>query len=214
MLNKLTCWPVSRPDGKMRKEYEVNGKTIIVENGTLTVNGNKVCDHVYNYQIREIKDAPKFIRDHVAKNKLDMTGKVYVDCKTGLTINREIAEEAARQTEENRKATDPNNVIEGYTEIKAAYADVARYFRDLEKSYETSIGPNPIAVQPEDVEKKYPKAAAYVEAEKYSKADNYDKANAGKKAMERIVAGENYETVIAEMKAEWLADAEKAVLNN
>jgi len=110
--------------------------------------------------------------------------------------------------------TIPDNVIEGYTQLKAAYADVSRYARELEESYESCIGPNPVVVTPETVAVKYPKAAAYVEAENYSRACNYDKANAGEKAMKRIIFGEDYQLVIAEMKAEWHKTAEQAVLNN
>jgi len=198
----------------MKKEYEVNGKKIVVENGTISVNGNLVTGLVYPHQIRDIKDAPKSTRDNIAKNKLDMTGKVYVDCRTGLTIDREIAEEAARQTVEINTAKDPKNIIEGYAELQAAYTDVARYYRDLEKSYDTSISLEPIKIKPEELEKQYPVAAAYIKAKIYNEADNYAKSTAGKKAMERIIKGENYETVITEMEAEWKAVAISAVINN
>jgi len=196
------------------KEYQVNGRKITVENGIITVDGKKITDHVYPHQVREIKDAPKMIRDHLAKNSINTDGKVYVDCSSGLTIDREIAEEAVRQTEEFEAARDPRNIIEGYTELKAAYADAARYARELEKSYETSIGPNPVTVKQETVVAKYPRAAAYVEAENYSNASNYAKSAAGTKATGRIIAGEDYQVVIAEMKESWMIAAQKAVDNS
>jgi len=203
----------------MRKEYDVNGKTVVVENGSLIMGGKVASEMVYQHSVREVSDAPKSIRGYIAKNNINIEGRVYVDCPTGAIVPREIAEEAVRQTEEIRKATDPRNVIEGYAEIKAAYADVVRYHQEfndmMDDEYNDGVNPpKPIAVKPEEIEAKYPRAAAYVEAENYGKASNYDKANSGEKAMKRIIAGENHETVIAEMKTEWLAAAEKAVINN
>lgn len=198
----------------MKAEYDVNGKKIVVENGAITINGTLATDHVYPHHIREIKDAPKSLRDYIAKNNINTDGRVYVDCKTGLMVPREIAEEAVKQTEEKEALTDPNKVIDGYAELVAAYNDRARYQAELERSYDTSIGPKPIAVKPEEIEAKYPRAAAYAKARAYSSARNYAKSAAGEKAMEKIIAGEDYAVVIAEMDAEWHAAAQQAVLNN
>jgi hypothetical protein len=45
-------------------------------------------------------------------------------------------------------------------------------------------------------------------------AENSDKAAAGDRAMAKIIAGEDYTTVIAEMEAKWINAAEEAVFNN
>jgi len=205
----------------MKKEYEgLNGKKITVEDGKIYVDNELAHDGVYRYQITEIKNAPKTLKDIITKSNLDMTGRVYVKgANSWLVVMREIAEEAAKQTEEIKRQTDPRYVIEGYSELQAAYADFERYHSDLtsmmdDEANDGSVPPEPIKVRPEEVEKQYPRAAAYAEADRYSCSDNYDKANAGEKAKKRIISGENYETVIAEMKAEWIKAAEKAVLNN
>ena len=60
---------------------------------------------------------------------------------------------------------------------------------------------------------KFPAAAAWGKAYSWSMARNCAKAAAGRRAMERIEAGESYEAVIAEMTKEWDEAAEKAVRN-
>ena len=200
----------------MKKEYDVNGKKIVVENGAISINGALALDHVYLHQIREINDAPKSQLDGFKKSGLSPDGRVYISGKIGLFIMQEIAEEAARQTDELNSAKDPKNTIEGYAELVAAYNDRNRYHREHSKMIDAGKSYNikPVKVNPEDLEKQYPKALAFIKAETYNNSDNYDKSNAGKKAMERIIAGENHETVIEKMESEWMKAAEQAVFNN
>jgi len=205
----------------MKKEFEgLNGKKLLVEDGKIYCNGELLHDGVYRHHITEIKDAPKSLLDSIAKNKLDMTGRVYVGgAKFHLTVMREVAEEAARQTEEIRAATDPLNVIEGYKELKAAYADVGRYHMEFDRMMEDEGNdgarlPNPVKIDPKELAKKYPRAEAYIEAERYSNAGHYAKTAAGEKAKKRIIAGEDYTAVLADMEAEWHKAAEEAVWNS
>ena len=66
---------------------------------------------------------------------------------------------------------------------------------------------NITTVSVDDLRAKYPVASAYLAAKNYEFASNNAKREAGKKAMARIEAGENHETVIAEMEAEWTKSA-------
>lgn len=66
----------------------------------------------------------------------------------------------------------------------------------------------------ESASQRYPRAAAYLKANLYMFASNYGKSAAGQRAMERIMEGEDFEKVIADMEAEWTAAAEQSVLNN
>lgn len=59
----------------------------------------------------------------------------------------------------------------------------------------------------------YPVAAALRMAQGWERASNYAKSGAGHRASGRILAGEDYALVIAEMQAEWAADAERMVAN-
>ena len=63
--------------------------------------------------------------------------------------------------------------------------------------------PTKPAVSTTELCEKYPKAAAMLQAEAYSRASNVAKSAAGRKARERIIDGEDYKTVIAEMEEEW-----------
>ena len=58
-----------------------------------------------------------------------------------------------------------------------------------------------------------PRDAALEIAEGYARAANSAKANAGSKALDRIKAGADAEAVLAEMRAEWTAAANRAVDN-
>lgn len=62
--------------------------------------------------------------------------------------------------------------------------------------------------------RQFPRAAAWMQAESYSMARNDRKASAGNRAKARIEAGEAHEIVIAEMDAEWKAEAIGAALNS
>lgn len=63
--------------------------------------------------------------------------------------------------------------------------------------------PTKPAVSITELYEKYPKAAAMLQAEAYSSASNVAKSSAGRKARERIIDGEDYTQVIADMEKEW-----------
>lgn len=55
----------------------------------------------------------------------------------------------------------------------------------------------------EELRQRYPRAAAYLRAESFARASNYNKAGAGRRALERIIDGENYTQVLQDMEKEW-----------
>ena len=88
-------------------------------------------------------------------------------------------------------------------EIKRIEESVAK-----QKARESSIG---LEDRTAEMAAMYPIAAAYHKAESWSLAANYAKANAGRKAMNRIKAGEDHEKVIADMENEWSVHCEKHI---
>jgi hypothetical protein len=62
-----------------------------------------------------------------------------------------------------------------------------------------------MAVSPSEKAVKLLKArpAEMLRAESYSRAANYHKASAGRKAVERILDGEDWKKAISDMEAEW-----------
>ncbi len=101
-----------------------------------------------------------------------------------------------------------NTMFPGLEELRAAYADQDRYHDQFEKMMEdeNNDGINPPSKQktsPEEVSNQHPAAAAYYKAENYSYSDNVGQFSAGKKALKRLQAGEEYRGVITEMEKEW-----------
>jgi len=112
------------------------------------------------------------------------------------------------------------NAIEGLNELQEAIeAEVehhAAFTRMMENEGQSGNGallPSLPEVSSKDLKAQYPRAAAYLKAQNYSLASNYAKASAGKKALERIIKGEDYEKVLADMEAEWSAHCEGNMWN-
>lgn len=100
------------------------------------------------------------------------------------------------------------NAIPGLREIKAAQEDMERWREEFITSFESEAGGGVgVRTKPKydmaGLYAKYPRAKAYLEASDYANAEHYVKAGAGKKAMEAIINGEDYEQAINNMKAEW-----------
>lgn len=111
--------------------------------------------------------------------------------------------------EDQRKANIA--AIEGLEEIKRVSNEWEDYRREANRRFEAEDY-RPLAkpkVTVEELKARYPRAAAYLKAENWSYSSNIGKRRAGKKALERIIAGENYEQVLADMEAEWSEYAEE-----
>lgn len=150
------------------------------------------------------------------------TGKLYIsggalakengDWEKIASAKEEIKAILLQEFEEERLASQEReakiNAIPGLKEIKAAKEDLENWHYEWEDSFRDVGG---LGVRPkpqydfEELYKKYPRANAYLKAEAYSRAANYAKASAGKKALERVINGEDCDTVLPEMEAEWSA---------
>lgn len=112
---------------------------------------------------------------------------------------------------EERKAKDP--AIEGLAELRAAKKNRSNYFvaKMMFERGEIDFEAVPVyrSGEVQELEKKYPRAAAYLEAERWISTGNPVKVRLGSRAMEKILDGEDPEAVIQEMSkgldAFWLA---------
>lgn len=97
------------------------------------------------------------------------------------------------------------NAIEGLKEINAAIEEHERFHYKFNAAMERGDGLLPEIPESNigELKAKYPRAAAYLKAESYKLSANYAKASAGRKALERIINGENYEQVLDDMEKEW-----------
>ena len=93
--------------------------------------------------------------------------------------------------------------IEGLAELRAAIKSWVNYhqakmeFERGEREFEDVPAYNPGEV--EELKKKYPRAAAYLEAERWIYTGNPVKVRLGSRALEKIIDGEDPEAVILEM---------------
>jgi hypothetical protein len=117
--------------------------------------------------------------------------------------DRVIAEAKAMATE--GVETKPVEKIEGLEEIKRVSNEWARYHHEYNRRFEAedyrALAKPETTV--EELKNKYPRAAAYLKAQSWTYSDNVGKYGAGKAALERIIAGEDHEQVLAEMETEW-----------
>lgn len=118
-----------------------------------------------------------------------------------LKSEKEAAETAANERKAKIAA------IEGLKELEAAREAAEEYHNKFSKAMDSEDErfPQKPNINIAELTAKYPRANAYLTAESWSMAANYAKSAAGRKALERIIEGEDYGTVIAEMNREWNA---------
>lgn len=114
----------------------------------------------------------------------------------------------AEQTEERETTERRRNfraAIPGLKELEAAKTEQAAYREAFSRAVDSGDGIYPAKPKsdPAELGAQYPMAAAMLRAESYSRAANYRKASAGRKAVERILDGEDWENAIGDMEAEW-----------
>ena len=99
-------------------------------------------------------------------------------------------------------------VVPGLDELRDAYYDVDAYIDKFNKMMEDENNdgccpPKGIDIDiVEELEKKYPAAAAYIVAESYEGSSWFIKSAAGSRAAERIMAGEEHGIVMVDMQKE------------
>lgn len=164
-----------------------------------------IGEMIKKYDIRDVGDGRIGIY-----NMKD--GKKHMDeikAKKAEIMAHFAAEKAAeRAAYEARQAK--INAIEGLTELTDAIeAEIAygnAFNRMMEDEYNDGVNPpSRPKVSSVELRKQYPRAAAYIKAENWEYASHYAKCGAGRRAKERIINGEDYVTVLADMDAEWSA---------
>jgi hypothetical protein len=115
---------------------------------------------------------------------------------------------AALMAEERETAERRRNfraAIPGLKELEAAKEEQAAYREAFSRAVDSGDGIYPAKPEsdPAVLSAQYPMEAAMLRAESYSCAANYRKAGAGRKAVERILDGEDWEKAISDMETEW-----------
>jgi hypothetical protein len=173
---------------------------------------NKIKELVRKYSSSYISEGPNAGKMRISK-KVEPEDMPYVeDMKSYL---REEYEGRQRVEEERQKKI---KAIEGLDELENAIGEWRSYDYEFSRRFDneslSSISPRRPKSDINEIKKQYPRAAAYLKARAFSDAHNYAKAAAGKKALERIINGEDYNKVIQEMEEEWSKAASEAVWNS
>lgn len=104
--------------------------------------------------------------------------------------------------------------IEGLSEIKACMDAWAEWHTDFDRMVDTGRSYMTVkkpSTEVAELRKKYPVADAYLIADKESRRQNHELATIGKNALERIINGEDYKKVLAEMEKERAAFTESHI---
>ena len=155
----------------------------------------------YNIQYDEYRDIVYTHRDLSAADKA-IVKAARNDILAALKAAADEAEAARKTASEQLLANVP-----GLDILEQARADWS-YYRDkcsAEMDREDGIWPQKPQSDLTDLRDQYPVAAAYLKAEAYWLADNDRKSTAGRKAMEAIASGEDWQAVLNRMDAEWSA---------
>ena len=124
-------------------------------------------------------------------------------------IKKYLREEKERKAKEAQERQNKINAIEGLEELEKAIAEWENYHYQNQKRFDSearsSFGIEKPKVNVEELKVKYARANAYLIAEAWKYASNYAKSSAGKKAIEKIINGEDYKKVIGDMEKEWEA---------
>jgi hypothetical protein len=120
-------------------------------------------------------------------------------------IKAALMVEKAEERETTVRRHNFRSAIPGLKELEVAKAEQAAYREAFARAVDSGDGIYPAKPKsdPSELSARYPMAAAMLRAESYSRAANYRKASAGRKAVERILDGENWEKAIGDMEAEW-----------
>ena len=100
-------------------------------------------------------------------------------------------------------------MIEGLDEVRAVINAEENYRDALIKAYESGaeVWPESPKGSVFEIRKKYPRAAAYIEAELLAESVDAVKASIGRRAKERIINGEDFVKVLIDREEEWIAAA-------
>ena len=145
-----------------------------------------------------LTDDEEHIKLYAGKNKSVEEVKAHKD---------EIISYLKEKKDLERRRREAVDSIEGIKEIENFIRQREIYHEKIRSAFESEDGiisyPEKPAQTLEELRTKYPKAAAYLLARDYSYFSNYIKAGYGKTAINRIADGEDYNTVIQEMKDSW-----------
>lgn len=171
----------------------------------MNLTANELKDMIKHYNIRLLEGDKVAIDQDTAKRIPSIVSVIKENKEQIIALFKQEEEERKRAYEERKAKID---AIEGLNVILDAREDLESWREEFKESFKDVGG---LGVRPkpsydfDELYKKYPRAAAYLKAESFEYSHNYEKSSIGKRAKERIINGEDHETVIRQMDQEWEA---------
>jgi hypothetical protein len=152
-----------------------------------------------------IPDSGRYIviKCHIKSLIAGLRQKPHPEIKSIIGAVCDLAEIRAKA-----KSQQMANLFPGLAEIRAAREDEMRYqeqFNEMmeDENNDGAMPPRPIKTKSSELLAKYPAAAAYLHAEDFSLSSHFAKVAAGKRAIDRLMAGKDYKSIIEKMENEW-----------
>lgn len=169
----------------------------VIQGGTVTTPSGK-SQFVLDY--RELSKQEK----EMFADSLKKAGISDAVVSGDTILPRNVAESAINRRKAEKAAIAKN--VPGLNELRSAMAYDSEQRSIFNRSVESGSGilkGNPSSKTASAVEKKYPRASAYLTAESFYHSSNHVKASYGKEAMNKIASGKSATAAIKEMKKKW-----------
>lgn len=145
-------------------------------------------------------------KDEMGKRLLPRLATEYKAEVEAIRRKLTIEAEARKRAYDERQAK--IDAIDGLHEIINAIMDWNRYNREFNAMMDDEFNdgafpPKRPTADVNALKAQYPRADAYLTAQSWTNSENYAKAEAGAKALERIINGDDYAEALADMDAEW-----------
>ena len=170
---------------------------------------NRIKTLISKHNITIVDDSNLSLRSKPSNEDVD-----FIKANKQLFIDYIKSEQIAKEkvAEERKRKID---AIEGLTELENAIDEHDNYQYEIERRMQnenlSSFLPEKPKSNIEELKIKYPRATAYLTAKNWSYASNVEKMVAGRKALERIINGENFKIVLEDMEAEWLSNCKNKI---
>lgn len=117
-----------------------------------------------------------------------------------------LKEKKAAEEKAAKERIEKINAIEGLKEIQEAIQEQETWTRKFNYNMNNEYTSSIVSSRPEDrvetLKEKYPRAAAYLKAESLFLSENSDISNIGKSALDKIINGEDFVSVMKKVEEE------------
>jgi hypothetical protein len=166
---------------------------------------------IEKYGMKLNEDKTQIICDGNIKKSSDDVAYVKEHKDELISVLKRMESEAEQKRIERQKKI---AAIEGLDQIQTTISQWVRYNNGMSRYIErdmTGKAPKKPEVTIEELNKLYPRAAAYIKADRWSYSAHYFKAACGKAAKEAILNDVDYKEAIEDMECAWKEYTEEQI---